>query len=484
MLSNAERRLRFWNNDTMDYIMICRSNEKCETGHIESYKQEKIEMKNIIYVSLMLVFCSIVNAGSLNPSGAPAPTMKTLDEVEARIPVGQADMPMTISEAGSYYLTGNITSTDSTVIVIMADDVKLDLNGFTVTGKGAGYGVYVYSAHSVEICNGSIKNFAQGIFGVDTSENSEVVVRDCKITANGISGIYLLDNCTIKDCVVSVNGQEATASVYGIRVGANSKVEGCKVLDNGGKAGSSVYGIRVGISSKVVGCEVTGNGYNASGHVKGIYAALECIVRDNISSRNGIAAGTSSSHEIYGYDIGAYSTVINNVSCSNGGNDGSDYTSGKVAGISCGTSCKVSGNNITNNGTRCLSNVYGVVTSYACQIKENIISNNGINAMYYVYGISAADSSSLIENTLRGNGAGAGAGSSNTYSMRAMSVGSGCRIIANNFSDNGTESDGWSNITLYYRGNCIIDQNMFYGNVGTPMTGNSNNTIGTNHVAE
>ncbi len=442
-------------------------------------------MKKLVCLTLMLfAVSSYVYAGSLNPSGAPAPTMKTLDEVEARIPVGQADMPVVISEAGSYYLTDNITSTDSTIIVITADDVKFDLNGFTVTGAGAGYGVCVNNAHSVEICNGSIKNFAQGIYGVDSDEDSKVVIRDCKITANGISGIYLLDNCTVKDCIISGNGGGATSSVYGIRVGDNSKVEGCKVLDNGSQAGGSVYGIRVGFCSQLVGCEVAGNGYNASGHVKGIYAALECIVRDNISSRNGIAAGTSSSHEIYGYDIGAYSTVINNVSCSNGGNDGADYTSGKVAGISCGTSCKVSGNSITNNGTRCLANVYGVVASYACKIEENIVSNNGINAMYYVYGISAADSSSLIENTLRGNGAGAGAGSSNTYSMRAMSVGRGCRIIANNFSDNGTESDGWSNVTLYYRGNCIIDQNMFYGNVGTPMTGNSNNTIGTNHVAQ
>ena len=41
--------------------------------------------------------------GSLTPPGAPAETMKTLEQVEPRTPV--SSLPFTITQSGSYYLT-------------------------------------------------------------------------------------------------------------------------------------------------------------------------------------------------------------------------------------------------------------------------------------------------------------------------------------------------------------------------------------------
>src|SRR5688572_29539132 len=71
--------------------------------------------------------------GSLTPPGAPAPTMKTLDQVEARKPIGPATAPVAISTPGSYYLAGDIViSNTQGGINITSGDVTLDLNGFAI----------------------------------------------------------------------------------------------------------------------------------------------------------------------------------------------------------------------------------------------------------------------------------------------------------------------------------------------------------------
>jgi len=47
-----------------------------------------------------------------------------------------AGYPVTISESGSYRLTGNLTTTnvDTTLIRVVADNVTIDLNGFSLSG--------------------------------------------------------------------------------------------------------------------------------------------------------------------------------------------------------------------------------------------------------------------------------------------------------------------------------------------------------------
>jgi hypothetical protein len=72
----------------------------------------------------------------------------------------------TITEPGSYVLLRDIVLEQSgTAILIAADNVSLDLNGYTISGPGnkEGVGIAVEAVSSISIHNGNIVDFGTGI---------------------------------------------------------------------------------------------------------------------------------------------------------------------------------------------------------------------------------------------------------------------------------------------------------------------------------
>ena len=79
----------------------------------------------LLRAALFLLFgaipFSVLGQGALNPSAGPAPLFKSLNEIQPRTAVAGGGAT-TISQPGSYYLTGNITVSSG--------------NGITVSGTG------------------------------------------------------------------------------------------------------------------------------------------------------------------------------------------------------------------------------------------------------------------------------------------------------------------------------------------------------------
>jgi parallel beta-helix repeat protein len=356
--------------------------------------------------------------------------MKTLDQVEPRTAI--TSMPYTITQPGSYFLTGNLTGAGgSGGILIRTNNVTLDLNGFSVIGTpGDTEGIRVTSASRyVVVRNGSILSWPSTALLLGSLSDSQCVAEDLFIKASSFYAVSAagarLERCTVEggtgygiyaDYSMLVECRVRGAAV-GIRAG-NGRVTSCDVLN----CSSNGYEVSDSLVESCSAESCVGNGFHVFDdsslkHVRalnctyyGIYAGARVTVEDALVSigqygilvgpgsivRHCVVNGTSvggilaplgasvSECEVFsnvsgpGISVGNQSLVSMCVVYSNGQD-----------GITMGNWGRVEGCTVRDNGGD------GIEVGNGCYVVNNVIQHNG--AAGASAGINATVPSSRIE---------------------------------------------------------------------------------------
>lgn len=339
-------------------------------------------------------------AGPLNPPAGPvSPTYKTLAEVEPRTPVqalpGSATAVYVISQPGSYYLTGNITGqVGKHGLLITADRVTIDLNGFALTGvPGSLDGVRASGGRAeVVVKDGTVRNWGGRGINFSRNDNQDDWADRTRIEGvvaanNGGSGIAVWHDALVMQCTASSNGQqgvtgeervvvsECTASFNagtGITVFVGGNIARCVAKGNS-------EGIGCAYAGQVADCSAYDNG-------AGIVVYAGCLVSNCSANGNGTV------------DIAANfdDCVIQGCEAGRGG-------------IRMGSRCRVAGNRLTGQGNGAGIRTHQPTRENDCTVEDNTVIG-------FAVGIQIEGQNNFIaRNKCRGNATNYAIGAGNSY---------------------------------------------------------------------
>ncbi len=294
----------------------------------------------------LLLIAGPAFAGPLSPPSGPIGSTGRFGariEVNAQNTPADVDAQFNITQPGSYYLSGDVVVAGFlSGIEITADDVTLDLNGYTVRPAMSGLdGVRLTGVTNTSVRNGVVRGFigrgvegfqsfattVEGVRAIDNNGGGIRVdngglVRACMSTGNGGPGFDLVDDSVLLDSVASANGGagvKADVSVVSRCLISNNTEEGIVstlslVVHASTVTGNGAEGIKISTNLTLTDSTITGNG------AAGVDVAKGLTMRGCNSSNNqgaGVALAdfgtiescTTNDNAGGGMDLGSWITV-------------------------------------------------------------------------------------------------------------------------------------------------------------------------------
>jgi hypothetical protein len=212
-------------------------------------------------------------------------------------------VPYTINAPGAYYLGGNLTyAGNSNGITVNADNVTLDLMGFTLAYTGSSIdnqGIFIWGRNNVEIRNGTVRGWPYGIndstsmwprqvgnrvinirveqcrTGVCLMGNG-LLIQGCTVLGGSSFALQLengiIRGCLVKNCDQGIYAGLGNAVISGNVLVGNGAAYGYGIVGGGGLVmGNEVSNFQIGIQTQGPG-SVIGNTVNtASSSQTGIF---------------------------------------------------------------------------------------------------------------------------------------------------------------------------------------------------------------------
>ena len=246
-----------------------------------------------------------------------------------------SSLPYTISQSGSYYVSANLDGS-SGGIDVAADNVTLDLMGFTLDGGGSidDHGVDLTDRSNVSIQNGTIRRFGRSGIAQNNIFPDHNRVLNVRVLDNGFTssyvGIRLIgDSALITGCTAAGN------TGVGIIAGRYASIKNSLARNNGDT------GISASVDSIIVGNTAYSNsgtgivGHGGSVLIQnishdneefGIRGEGRNLIKDNVIHSNNL----SNASILGGLRVGGKSRVVGNVLANNKSNGIAVYSSGSI----------------------------------------------------------------------------------------------------------------------------------------------------------